>query len=116
MRRPPDIPTLRAALWAQRALLSARRQLRAEELERVALPAPPGLPERAGRGVDALLRRRAHSCLEGALVRQRWLAHLGDDRDVVIGVSAPSESFAAHAWVDGDPDGGGFAELRRLRP
>ncbi len=117
MRRPPGIAALRAAWWAQRALTGARRQLRRGALDDVALPPPPALAADAGRGVLALLRRREHSCLEGALVRQRWLAARGDARDVVIGVSAPDDAFGAHAWLDGDPVGGGpeFRELRRLR-
>lgn len=116
MRRPPDIATLRAAWWAWRALLDARRQLPRRALDDVALAPPPPLPEHAARGVGALLRRREHSCLEGALVRQRWLAARGDRRDVVIGVVAPGEAFGAHAWVDGDhaAAGEGFEELRRI--
>lgn len=118
MRRPPDLATLRAAWWAQRALLVARRQLPRRALDDVALPAPPRLPRDAVRGVRALLRRRPHSCLEAALVLQRWLAAGGDPRDVVIGITAPGEDFGAHAWLAGDPVAttGTFRELRRLRP
>ncbi|HWC25367.1 MAG TPA: lasso peptide biosynthesis B2 protein [Solirubrobacteraceae bacterium] len=118
MRRPPDLATLRAAWWAQRALHRARRQLPRRTLDDVALPRPPRLPPHAVRGVRALLRRRPHSCLEGALVAQRWLAACGDRRDVVIGVTAPGEDFGAHAWLDGDPvaNAGTFRELRRVRP
>jgi hypothetical protein len=67
--------------------------------------------------VSALLRRRPSStCLERALVRQRWLASHGSRRDVVIAVQAPDDAFQAHAWVDGDPDEqeGSFHELLRL--
>ena len=115
MRRPPDLATLRAALWAQRALRVARRELQRNPLDHVALPAPPRLPSDAGRGVRALLRRREHSCLEGALVLQRWLAAHGDRRDVVIGVTAPGGEFAAHAWLEGEPQTETFRELRRVR-
>ena len=116
-RRRLDLPTLRAALWAERALRSARRTLRRRGVEGIVLPAPPALPDEAGRGVQALLRRRTSStCLERALVRQRWLAAHGRPRDVVIAVQAPHEAFQAHAWVDGDPDGqaDAFHELLRL--
>jgi Transglutaminase-like superfamily len=112
-----DLPSLRAALWAERALRSARRTLRRRGVEGILLPAPPALPPDAGRGVSALLRRRASStCLERALVRQRWLAAQGAPRDVVIAVQAPNELFQAHAWVDGDPDERepAFHELLRL--
>lgn len=118
MRRPPDIATLRAAWWAQRALRQARRRLRAGALADVRLASPPRLPAEAARGVEALLRRRAHSCLEGALVRQRWRAAHGDPREVVIAVTSPTERFGAHAWLDGDRSAGAepMHELARLRP
>ena len=116
MRRPPSLATLRAAWWAQRALRRARRQLgRRRAIDRIALPAPPALSEHAVRGVLALLRRRRHSCLERALVLQRWLAAHGQPRDVVIGVTSAGERFGAHAWLEGeDASGEPFHELRRL--
>lgn len=114
MRRPPSLATLRAAWWAQRALLRARRQLSRHGVESIALPAPPRVSQHAVRGVLALLRRRRHSCLERALVLQRWLAAHGESRDVVIGVRSPRERFGAHAWLDGDESGEAFHELRRL--
>lgn len=118
MRRPPAIATLRAAWWAHRALRDARRQLTRRALDDVALVSPPRLPPDAVRGVRALLTRRPHSCLEGALVQQRWLAAYGEPRDVVIGVVAPGEAFGAHAWIDGDPAAAAepFLELRRVHP
>jgi hypothetical protein len=50
------------------------------------------------------MRRWPSTCLEQAFVLQRWLAAHGEEREVVIGVSAPGEAFGAHAWVDGEPD------------
>jgi hypothetical protein len=116
MRRRVDLPTLRAALWAQRALLQARRGLRDGRLEDIELPAPPSLPPDAESGVHALLRRRPGTCLERALVLQRWYAARGTPREIVIGVRGPLAAFSAHAWLDGDPDGesGAFQELLRL--
>ncbi len=118
MRRPPSIATLRAAWWAHRALRDARRQLPRRPLDEVTLASPPPLPADAVRGVRALLARRPHSCLEGALVLQRWLAAYGEPRDVVIGVVAPGEAFGAHAWIDGDPAAAAepFVELCRVHP
>jgi hypothetical protein len=112
MRRPPDIATLRAAWWTDRALRRVRADLRDGELREVRLPAPPRLPAGAERGVRAVLRRA--SCLERSLVLQRWLAAHGDARDVVIGTTGPA-GFQAHAWLDGDDDAG-FVELARLPP
>jgi hypothetical protein len=116
MRQPPDLPTIRAALWAQRALIQARRALREGRLAEIELPAPPALPPSAERGVHALIRRRPATCLERALVLQRWHAAFGQPREIVIGVRGPTQSFAAHAWLEGEPDGetGVFEELLRL--
>jgi hypothetical protein len=76
------------------------------------------LPDSARRGVEALLRRRRRTCLEAALVRQRWIAAHGGRHDVVIGVEAPGGGFAAHAWLDGeeDPLAARYIELTRLVP
>jgi Transglutaminase-like superfamily len=118
-RRPPDLPSLRAALWAARAVRHARRQLRTTAPAAVALPRLPHLPASAGRGVTAVLRRQPHTCLERALVLQRWRAEHGDPRDVVIGVRGPARSFSAHAWLEDeqvDPAVGPFEELLRVRP
>jgi Transglutaminase-like superfamily len=110
--------TLLAAGWANRALHSVRSQLAVGKLSQVKVPPPPKLPASARRGVEAVLRLRAHTCLEGAMVRQRWLANHDVQRDVVIGVTAGKEEFLAHAWVDGEADAatGCFRELTRLSP
>jgi hypothetical protein len=115
-RRRVDVATLRAALWAQRALLQARRELRNGRLEDIELIQPPSVPSTAERGVHALLRRRPATCLERALVLQRWHAARGRPREIVIGVRGPTEEFSAHAWLEGEPDGESrdFQELLRL--
>ena len=76
----------------------------------------PRLPERAERGVRALLRRLPSTCLERALVLQRWHEAQGNAREVVIGVKRPEGSFHAHAWLDGapDPDLASYEELMRI--
>jgi hypothetical protein len=119
MRRLPDIATLRAAWWTHRALRSARRQLRARGLEALELPRLPDLPGSARRGVDALLRREPSTCLERALVLQRWRAAHGEPRDVVVGVRGSAADFGAHAWLDDEttePPTDAFAELLRVHP
>lgn len=111
-----DRNTLRAALWAELALLRARRKLRRHGIERVAVnPPPAGLPVSAGCGVYALLRRRPHTCLERAFVLQAWERAHGVTRDLVIGVDTRGAEFAAHAWLAGEPEGEEFEELMRLR-
>ncbi len=102
MRRV-DLPTLRAAWWAQRALRRARRTLRRDGLAHAAVTDPPALEDHASRGVHAVLRRKPSTCLERALVLQRWHAAQGIEQDVIIAVKGPADNFAAHAWVDGEP-------------
>jgi hypothetical protein len=98
MRRRLSIGDLRAAWWAYRCLRDVRRRL-ADGYTDVRV-APPALPTSAVRGVEGLLRRAQPSCLEAALVRQRWLRAHGVLCDVVIGVTAPRDGFKAHAWLD----------------
>jgi hypothetical protein len=104
MRRPV-LADLLAALWADRALRSARAHLAAGELHGIGLTAPGPRALGGRRGVKLVLWLRRASCLEGALVRQRFLATRGEPHDIVIGVRSPSESFGAHAWLDGEQDG-----------
>lgn len=117
MRQPLALSSLRAFGWAAGTLRTARRELASGQLSAVSLPSPPDLPVQAGRGVDQLLRLRRHTCLEAALVRQRWLSAHGVNLDVVIGVR-PADDFAAHAWLAGeeDPVISEFQELARLVP
>jgi hypothetical protein len=114
----PDVPTLRAAAWAVRALRQARRTLRTGGMTGARVSAPPALPRSAGRGVHAVLRRSSASCLERALVLQRWEAAHGAPAAVVIGVQGPTRGFRAHAWLEGRPDrfAGAYVELVRLPP
>jgi hypothetical protein len=100
--RRPSISELRAAWWAYRCLRQLRLRLAAGHTD--VLITPPTLSAAAVRGVDAVLRRTRATCLEAALVRQRWLRAHGVLSDVVVGVTAPSDGFRAHAWLE-DPSG-----------
>ena len=115
MRRV-DLPTLRAAVWAWRSLRRAERDLARHGLEGARVAAPPRLPAGARRGVMAVLRRRPSTCLERALVLQRWEAAHGAGADVVIGVPGHSPDFVAHAWLETMPDGQAaqYHELLRI--
>jgi hypothetical protein len=109
---------LRAAWWTLVALVRTRRQL-ASGHPRPSIAAPPDLPATAGVGVEGVITRLHASCLEGALVRQRWLGATGPAPDVVVGV--PLTGFGAtpaHAWLDGtDPDAARrHVELHRIAP
>jgi hypothetical protein len=82
------------------------------------LPAAPELPNEAARGVYAVLRRRTDTCLVRSMVLQTWDAAHGRPRDLIVGVTSPSDGFQAHAWLEGDPpcEAEGFRELLRRPP
>ncbi len=105
------------AAWGLVAVEHVRRQLARRSLDQVVVPPPPPLPDRARRGVSAMLRRRGATCLLQALVLQHWDAAHGQPRDLVIGVTPPSTGFRAHAWLDGDAPchSDGFQEVLRRR-
>jgi Transglutaminase-like superfamily len=116
VRRAPDIATLRAAAWASQAIGRLRRVLKETPVDAVRLEQPPELPAGAVRGARLAFRLRRATCLERALVLQRWHASHGSRRDVVIAVRAGERPFEAHAWLDGEPDpaASSFSELMRV--
>jgi Transglutaminase-like superfamily len=107
---------LRAAAWALVALRRTRRDLAALGLDGARVAPSPSLPASARAGVLAVVRRRPSTCLERALVLQRWDADHGARGDVIIGVRGPRDGFRAHAWLETMPDGppGAFQEILRL--
>ena len=107
---------LRAAAWAFVALRRAHRDLAADGLDGARVAPPPRLPASARAGVLAVVGRRPSTCLERALVLQRWEADHGAEGDVIIGVRGPGDGFRAHAWLETMPDGpaGAFEEILRL--
>ncbi|WP_082522703.1 lasso peptide biosynthesis B2 protein [Geodermatophilus sp. Leaf369] len=113
--------TLRAAWWARTAVRRARRALAADGVDAVVAP-PPALPAGARRGVEAVLRRTAPTCLERSLVLQAWLAAHGVPCEVVVGVAGSTGGdggVRAHAWLDveaHDPVARGYREIHRLPP
>ena len=115
MRVRERVESLRAAAWALRAALAARRQVAAGRMPPLELPRVPPLPERTVWAVAAVLRPRLFTCLVRASVRQAWHAAHGWERDLIIGVKAPDSDFAAHAWLDGDDPraADGYLELIR---
>jgi hypothetical protein len=108
--------TLRAALWAFVALRRARRNLARHGLQGARVDPPPPLPSAARAGVLAVARRWPSTCLERALVLQRWEAEHGAAADVVIGIRGAIDDFRAHAWLETMPDAppGAFEVIHRL--
>lgn len=113
-RRRPDVADCRAAWWALRSL----RRLRRPGHSLAPLTQPPPLPDRAVRGVRAVLARRHATCLERSRVLQAWESAHGRPADVVVGVNVSEGGFRAHAWLEGEArsmgSGQGFEELTRF--
>ena len=91
---------VRIVVWTLASRWRAWRHVRRVGMTIPRLPAAP----HAGLGytacVSALLRFSRGTCLVRSLVLQRWYADHGEACDVVIGVTAPSAGFKAHAWLD----------------
>lgn len=116
--------TVVAHVWARAVIARVGRDRplatdgTAPDVTALRLPAPPRLPEGAVRGVLSACHRTGATCLPRSLVRQRWELAQGRPRDLVIGVTAPSSGFRAHAWLAGDPEDAQdeFTELTRRPP
>lgn len=109
---------IRAGVWAAKAVRSARRQLKTgAEINQVRLEAVPKLSSEAEGGVRQITRRLDATCLERAVVLQRWHAAHGRKKALVVGVTPPSSGFRAHAWLEGeDQSERGFVEFLRYDP
>lgn len=110
--------TLRALWWAERTARQVRRDLAGRGLDDLVITLPPPLPRSDRRWVAALLRIRRRTCLVRSAVLQAWDAAHETPRDLIIGVTAPSEGFKAHAWLEGDAASAslGYSELTRRPP
>jgi hypothetical protein len=116
--RRVGVRALPTAIWAWWVYHRARRQLVRAGVDAVRLPAPPPSSGERQQVVLGVLRRVEATCLERALVLQRWHAGRRTCRILVIGVTAPSSGFRAHAWLDGDIDAAhdGMVEILRRPP
>jgi Transglutaminase-like superfamily len=114
----PRLADAQAALWTIRCRVQCRRQLDRQDVRSIVLPPSSGIPAGASRVVSRLLRRRQNQCLSNALIVQAWRADHGDEVDVVIGVTAPSAGFSAHAWLADAPEAAaaGHQPIYRLPP
>jgi hypothetical protein len=108
-RRGTTVQRPAAAGWAVAALHSARRQLTTAGVADVDLPAPPPVGAADRPAVLATLDERAASCLERALVVQRFDAETGRPRDLVVAVTDPGPDRTPGCATDGDPAGASHA-------
>ncbi|MEH1101634.1 lasso peptide biosynthesis B2 protein [Micromonospora sp. CPCC 205561] len=115
LARRGGLPALRTALWAARAARLARIQVARHDLASVRLPAPPPGAGAHRHAVLGVLRRTGANCLQRSLVLQRWYGSQRVARTLVIGVTAPSSGFHAHAWLDGETDARREAMVEILR-
>jgi hypothetical protein len=100
------LSSVRAMWWTLRSALAARRQLkRGRRPDAVVLPDPPSLPDNMTRSVRVVTRLLDNTCLERAIVLQKWYAAHGERKSIWIGVSSPSAGFRAHAWLEGETSG-----------
>lgn len=102
-----------AARWTAGALRHVRRALPETGLSTLA-PAPPNIRHDAILGVRVMLRVRRATCLERALILQRWFAAHGVRRVLLVGVRT-EHGFSAHAWLEGER-APGFLEITRIEP
>jgi hypothetical protein len=110
-----DPAALAAAGWTAAALAVVRRRLRHDGI-RATVPRVLPLPDRARVGVDAALHRLHATCLERALIEQRWLAARGHRHDVIIGIDRHRPTDEFHAWLEGVEDHPTHLQLHRLPP
>lgn len=107
----------RAAAWALGARRAAQRQIADIGKRGLPLPRAPRLGLQHTRWVSRVLWHTDATCLVRSAVLQRWYADHGREYDLVIGVTAPSKGFRAHAWLDTpepDPQAAEFTEMTRL--
>ncbi len=92
----------RTLLWSVRMVGRVRKQLPQRPFSEVVLSTPPALDVRSRSAMNAGLRLRRASCLERALLRQRFDAANGVQRTLIIAVTSPADGFRAHSWLEGD--------------
>jgi hypothetical protein len=110
---------LRVLLWTLAVRVVVRRQLGRSGLQRITLPRAPRVGAAHAGKVDRVLTATRTTCLTRSIVMQRFLADNGDEIDILIGATAPSAGFRAHAWLARPVEanaGEGLTVMMRLSP
>lgn len=104
-------------IWGVRAIRTARSQLRPGGLS-VSLPRPSTASTTGIRGVRLASRVLRATCLERAMVMQRWYQAMGSEVAVVIGVASTEGATVAHAWLEGEErtESWPYVEMTRVPP
>lgn len=92
----------RTLFWSLRTVGRIRQQLPQRPFGDVVLTIPPASDVRSRSAMNAGLRLRRASCLEQALLRQRFDAANGVQRTLIIAVTSPANGFRAHSWLEGE--------------
>lgn len=107
------VSKLRLLMWALVVRVQARRVIDARGVNDLHILRAPVLGEEQARRVQIVMDRTRARCLVRSIVMQRYLADNGVVRDLVIGTTAPSAGFRAHAWLDGE-SAEGCTEMLRI--
>ena len=109
---------VRILFWTLTSRVRARHVVHASGLTDLTLdPAPPLGLHNVGK-VERVLAITRATCLVRSAVVQRWLADNGQNVDLIVGVTAPSRGFKAHAWLDREAERHNsetFTEIARIR-
>ncbi len=92
----------RTLFWSMRMVVRVRKQLPYKPFGEVLLSGPPASDPLSRSAMNAGLRLRRATCLEQALLRQRFDAANGLQRTLIIAVTNPADGFRAHSWLEGE--------------
>lgn len=107
----------RLVAWTLVAAIKVSGQVRRSAVRRVTLRPAPRVGVQHVSKVDAVLSATRMTCLRRSLVVQRFLLDNGEPVDLLIGTTAPSQGFRAHAWLDRpveEHQGDGFTVVMQI--
>ena len=110
-------PAVAAWTWTQARRFAARSQQEGMEAVAAIEPPPAGAASQHRPTVVAVLRVARASCLVRSAILQQWDAAHDDARPLIVGVTREDDgTFAAHAWLEGEPHAVDYIEIHRRPP